>query len=340
MAAVLKVSPVVAPPWPLLRRKLAKWYVSARRDLPWRRSTDPYAIAVSEFMLQQTQVATVLPYYAVWMKRFPDWPSLATADEADVIKTWEGLGYYRRARNLQALARAVVERGELPRDGAALRALPGIGPYTAAAIGSISFGLPLAVLDGNVMRVLARVLAYGGDIARPDSRDFLQKTADAFLNTRDPSSHNQAVMELGATICVPRKPMCLLCPLHDECRGRPRAEEFPVKSRVASIKRDELVAIIPHGASFYCEQVPEGKPWHGLWRFPDYDPARMVRGELVARLKYGITKYSVTMEAVFARWKSRVPAAGHYFSHEQMAAHAFAAPHRKLAAILTKSSGR
>jgi len=323
-------------PWPGLSRKLAAWYAKAKRDLPWRRTTDPYAITVSEIMLQQTQVVTVIPYYERWLKLFPTWAALASAKEHDVIKAWEGLGYYRRARNLQALAKVVArEGGAMPRSEEGLRALPGIGPYTAAAVGSIAFGLPLAVLDGNVMRVLTRLLALGEDIALPQTRVKLQKLANEFLDTRDPSTHNQAVMELGATVCLPRQPICLICPLRDDCRGRDRAGEFPVKSRVAQVKRAEIVAILKKGERFYCEQVPEGKPWHGLWRFPDFDPARMTRGEVIARIKYGITKYAVTMEAVSAKWKSRAPAMGRYLTLDEMHALAFAAPHRKLAGVLT-----
>ena len=316
-----------------MRNFLRVWYETAARDLPWRRTRDPYAIAVSEFMLQQTQVATVLPYYVRWMKQFPDWTALAEAGEEVVIKAWEGLGYYRRARNLQALARAMVElHGELPRDGAALRALPGIGPYTAAAIGSIAFDLPLAVLDGNVMRVLTRLLACRDDIALPKTRDKLQRVADDFLDRQDPATHNQAVMELGATICVPRQPLCLLCPLKRACLGRPRAEEFPVKTRHATVRREETIAILQHGERFYCEQVPEGKPWHGLWRFPDFDPARMIEGEEIARIRYGITKYAVTMRVVMAHWRKRPPVAPavRYLKITEMVDLAFAAPHRKL----------
>ena len=348
--------------WPHLRQKLAAWYATAKRDLPWRRTTDPYAITVSEVMLQQTQVVTVIPYYERWLKLFPTWDALALAKEHDVIKAWEGLGYYRRARNLQALAQAVVrEGGEMPRSEEGLRALPGIGPYTAAAVGSIAFGLPLAVLDGNVMRVLTRLLALRDDIALPQTRAKLQTIANEFLDRREPSTHNQALMELGATVCLPRKPLCLICPLRKGCAGRDRAEEFPVKSRIAQMKRTEIVAIIKKGKRFYCEQVPEGKPWHGLWRFPDFDAARMsfaprteelgasgmrrgTRGETIAMIKYGITKYSVTMEAVSAKWKvavdlraTEVQPVGRYLTTEEMQALAFAAPHRKLAKTLTKS---
>jgi A/G-specific adenine glycosylase len=333
--AVLAAAEIAWKPAQVRRMRdfLRVWYQTAARDLPWRRTRDPYAIAVSEFMLQQTQVITVLPYYARWMKQFPDWQALADATEETVIKAWEGLGYYRRARNLQALARAVVAAGgELPHDGEGLRALPGIGPYTAAAIGSISFDLPLAVLDGNVMRVLTRLLALRDDIALPKTRAKLQLVADAFLDSRDPATHNQAVMELGATICVPRKPLCLLCPLKRDCLGRSRAEEFPVKTRMATVKRVETIAILQHGDRFCCEQVPEGLPWHGLWRFPDFDPARMVEGEEIASIRYGITKYAVTMRVVAARWKKRAPVAPavRYLKIGEMVTLAFAAPHRKL----------
>ena len=335
------------PSWRSLRGKLAVWYDTAKRDLPWRRTSDPYAIAVSEIMLQQTQVITVIPYYERWLKLFPSWQALAGARESAVLKAWEGLGYYRRARNLQALAKAVAGAGgAMPRHEEGLRALPGIGPYTAAAIGSISFGLPLAVLDGNVMRVLTRLLALSDDIARPQTRAKLQELADQFLDRKDAATHNQAVMELGATVCLPRNPKCPVCPVRAECRGRDRVEDFPVKSRIATVKRTEVIAIIRRGKDFYCQEVSAGKPWHGLWRFPDFDPERMDRGEVVAQIKYGITKYSVTMQAVEAKWKTPAavrramhgPQTGRYVTINEMRALAFAAPHRKLIPLRSSST--
>ena len=335
MALKIKSSPTEKT-WKVMREKLGRWYEVAKRDLPWRRTTDAYAITVSEIMLQQTQVVTVIPYYERWLKSFPTWTALGSAPETDVIKAWEGLGYYRRARNLHALAKGVIQAGgALPRSLEGLRALPGIGPYTAAAVGSIAFGLPLGVMDGNVMRVLTRLRAFAEDISRPQARAKLQEMADQFLDKRDPSSHNQAVMELGATICVPRKPACSVCPLRAECRGCDRAEDFPVKSRVAQEKRTETVAVLTDGKRFYCEQVPAGKPWHGLWRFPDFDPARMEPGDEIQRFRYGITKYSVTMLAINARWKTKTARSGRYLTPEAMRSLAFATPHRRLADFLT-----
>lgn len=323
--------------WKTLRSRLAGWYIDSARDLPWRHRSDSYAITVSELMLQQTQVATVIPYYERWLEKFPDWNVLAHAKEHEVIKAWEGLGYYRRARYLHTLAKVVLlSGGELPRDEAQLRKLPGIGPYTAAAIGSIAFGLPLAVLDGNVMRVLTRLLAISDDIAKPSTQRTLQKIADQFLDREDPSTHNQAVMELGATVCLPHNPMCLICPLQVGCAGKDHAEDFPVKTRIATEKKTETVAILRHGNRYYCEQVPEGRPWHGLWRFPDFDKARMRGGRVLATIKYGITKYVVTLDAVEAQWKGRAPVsmAVRYFTPEEMQEFPFAAPHRKLMKML------
>ncbi len=333
MPAVVRKSPT-ALPWAAMRAKLAAWYAGARRDLPWRRTRDPYAIVVSEMMLQQTQVVTVLPYFERWLKQFPSWQALAAAHEDEVIKAWEGLGYYRRARNLHALARAVAPLGEVPRSGAELLLLPGIGPYTAAAVGSIAFDLPLAVLDGNVMRVLTRLLAMRDDIALPATRAKLQTVADTFLDVADSSTHNQAVMELGATICVPRQPLCLMCPLRDDCRGRMRASEFPVKSRPVVTRREETVAVIVRGRGLYCELVSAGRPWHGLWRFPDFDPARMIAGDEVAEIRYGITRYAVTMRAVRATWRKGTKPAGRYLTAAERHGLAFAAPHRKLGLLL------
>ncbi|MDP8988749.1 MAG: A/G-specific adenine glycosylase, partial [Acidobacteriota bacterium] len=192
-----------------LRQKLTRWYDRAQRDLPWRKTRDPYAIWISEVMLQQTRVAAVIPYYERFLKRFPTAASLAIALESDLLTMWAGLGYYSRARNLQKAAQQIAASGTFPKDYESILTLPGVGAYTAAAIASISFGLPHAVVDGNVKRVLAR---WTND-ANVDT----QPLANRLLDPTDPARWNQAVMELGATICFPRDPRCAECPVAPNC---------------------------------------------------------------------------------------------------------------------------
>src|SRR5579872_3965323 len=192
----------------LIRRRLVNWYLRNRRDLPWRRTSDPYRIWVSEVMLQQTRAQAVIPYYEKFLARFPDAASLAAADEAEVLALWSGLGYYSRARNLQRAARRISAAGVFPRDYDSIRALDGVGDYTAAAVASIAFGLPHAVLDGNVMRVLARLDNDAADISAASTRARLRARAQELLDGRRPGIFNQALMELGATICVPKTPQC------------------------------------------------------------------------------------------------------------------------------------
>ncbi len=224
-------SPAVALPAAELRRALLAWYDRARRDLPWRarpgERADPYAVLVSEVMLQQTTVATVRPRFAAFMARFPDVATLAAAPLEDVLHEWQGLGYYRRARALHAAAQAVVERhgGTLPADLDALRALPGVGAYTAAAVGAIAFGLPAVPVDGNVERVLGRVLAL--DVPLPRGRRAIDAAAARLARPERAEDFAQAVMELGALVCTPRSPGCLTCPWRPWCgaaaSGRPEA---------------------------------------------------------------------------------------------------------------------
>src|SRR2546429_4211241 len=215
------------------RRQLLGWFREFQRDLPWRRTTDPYRIWVSEIMLQQTRVAAAIPYYERFLQRFPDVHALAAAPQEEVLRLWSGLGYYSRARNLQKGAQQVVakHRGLFPTHLDDALALPGIGVYTAAAILSIAFGEKLAVLDGNVTRVLARLGAIRGDLRESQRWQELQETADGLLEPKYPGDWNQAIMELGATVCTPRSPQCLLCPVAQYCKGRRLgiAESIPEK---------------------------------------------------------------------------------------------------------------
>ncbi len=255
---------------------LWRWYEATARDLPWRRSRDAYAIWVSEVMLQQTQVITVIPYYERWIARFPDVASLAAADEAEVLLLWEGLGYYRRARNLLRAAREVVEHhgGVVPREPDVFRALPGVGEYTTAAVFSLAFDDDLAVLDGNVKRVLARLVA----LDQPPSVPRVHKKLSALAQQLLPAGqgvaalHNQAMMELGARVCTPRSPSCEGCPLAAPCRARAEgaAESYPRKAARKAVPLQQLaVAVLADARGrLLLYQRPYGGMLAGLWDLP------------------------------------------------------------------------
>jgi A/G-specific adenine glycosylase len=201
-----------------LRRRLLSWYDVHRRDLPWRRTREPYRIWVSEVMLQQTQVRTAIPFYRRFLQQFPTPAHLARADEQSVLKCWEGLGYYARARNLhRAAARVAASGGRVPDEWDAFRALPGVGNYIAAAVLSIAYGRPHAVVDGNVKRVLARLLALDLPVNAPAALRAFQAEAERLLDRRRPGDYNQALMELGALVCTPRAPDCGGCPQDTQC---------------------------------------------------------------------------------------------------------------------------
>ncbi len=222
------------------RKRLLRWFDREKRDLPWRAETSLYRTVVSEFMLQQTQVETVLPYFDRWMKRFPDFASLASASEEAVLREWEGLGYYSRARNLHRLARSIVEKG-VPRDTGEWRQRPGIGPYTAAAISSIAQGLPEPVIDGNVIRVLCRLNNDAGPVkSSAEAQKRLLPLARELMDDSRPGDFNEALMELGAVVCRKVRPACLLCPVSDHCRARAAGtqESIPVIPRKATLRRE------------------------------------------------------------------------------------------------------
>jgi A/G-specific adenine glycosylase len=204
------------------RKNLLAWFTQFRRDMPWRRTRDPYRIWLSEIMLQQTRVAAAIPYYERFLERFPNVEALANAPEEEVLRLWSGLGYYSRARNLQKTAQQIVAKhhGVFPIDLAEALALPGIGAYTAAAVLSIAYEQKHAVLDGNVARLIARLMAIRGDPRANGTWQKLQRTADHLLQERSPGDWNQAMMELGATLCTPRSPQCLLCPVSGFCEAR------------------------------------------------------------------------------------------------------------------------
>jgi A/G-specific adenine glycosylase len=230
------------------RKQLLGWFRQFRRDLPWRRTRDPYRIWLSEIMLQQTRVAAVIPYYERFVNRFPDVHVLAEAPEEEVLRLWSGLGYYSRARNLQKAAKQIVTKhaGQFPTRVDDALALQGIGNYTAAAILSIAFGEKLAVLDGNVARVLARLGAIRGDLRESRRWQDLQKSADKHLDLQSPGDWNQAMMELGATLCTPKSPQCLICPVAQFCEGRRLgiAESLPEKRKKRATVEVALAAVV------------------------------------------------------------------------------------------------
>jgi A/G-specific adenine glycosylase len=230
------------------RRQLLGWFREFQRDLPWRRTKDPYRIWLSEIMLQQTRVAAAIPYYERFLQHFPDVHALAAAPQEEVLRLWSGLGYYSRARNLQKAAQQIVAKheGKFPSSEEDVLALPGIGNYTAAAILSIAFGEKHAVLDGNVARVLARLGAIQGDLREHQRWQELQKTADRLLEPKSPGNWNQAMMELGATLCTPKSPQCLLCPVAQFCEGRRLgiAESLPEKRKKRATVEVTLAAAV------------------------------------------------------------------------------------------------
>jgi len=256
-----------------IRRSLLVWFAANARDMPWRRTRDPYAIWVSEVMLQQTQVDTVIPYYHRFLDTFPTIGRLAAADLDRLLKVWEGLGYYTRARNLHKAARAVVENhaGQIPDDLDALLSLPGVGRYTAAAVGSIAFGLAAAVLDGNVIRVLSRLDCIKDDPSKPKIRERLWQRADELLDPAHPGDFNQAMMELGATVCLPRNPLCPSCPVAEQCLARHRGlqDKLPIRKKAAKLPLQVVaVGLIWKGRKLLIDKrKPEGL-LGGLWEFP------------------------------------------------------------------------
>jgi A/G-specific adenine glycosylase len=253
--------------------QLLKWYEISARSLPWRGVSDAYAVWVSEIMLQQTRVETVIPYYERWMARFPSLPALAAASQQDVLAVWEGLGYYSRARNLHRAAKIVLDEygGELPADVRLLRRLPGVGRYTAAAIASIAFGLDEPALDGNIRRVLARLFNVTDDARSPQGEQHLWALAAANLPPRRAGDYNQALMDLGASICTPRTPHCAACPLAEHCQANQLGvqEERPVLAKRPAIPHYQVTAaIITRGDHVLIARRPPNGLLGGLWEFP------------------------------------------------------------------------
>jgi A/G-specific adenine glycosylase len=301
------------------RGPLLRWYDAHKRDLPWRRTSDPYAVWVSEVMLQQTQVATVIPYWERWLKRFPTVESLAQADEQDALAQWQGLGYYRRCRLLMQGAKWVAEHG-MPTTAAGWLAVPGVGPYTAGAIASIAQGDPAPLVDGNVERVYARVT--GDASAGPSLTRAAWAWAERELYRPRPGDWNQALMELGATVCKPVKPACTRCPLEGRCVARQswRVDELPTKviPRKAVHLRHAVWVPLFEG-EVGLRQIPERLWWQGMWEFPRADALpdaeipelRELVGpgwlQHVGQVRHSVTHHRIVIDVSVVRCESRSP---------------------------------
>jgi len=310
------------------RRQLLAWFRSNARDLPWRRTRDPYAIWISEIMLQQTQVATVIAYFQRFLDAFPTVRDLAAADEQQVLRLWEGLGYYRRARQLHQAARVIVREhgGRFPRDIEAIRELPGIGRYTAGAIASIAWDAREPILEANTLRVFSRLLAYRKDPMRSEGQRLLWTFSEQLLTRRNSGALNQALMELGSEICTPRNPPCSQCPVRRLCPTRAAGlqGQIPVvaKKTVYEDALEAAVVVRRNGRVLLRCCGPEER-WAGLWDFPRF-PVRRRRGKALAAevarrtaeltgqrvelgkhlttIKHGVTRYRITLLCHEARW--------------------------------------
>ena len=295
---------------------LISWYLLEKRDLPWRKDQDPYKIWVSEIMLQQTRVDTVIPYFNAFIEKFPTIDSLANADEEEVLKAWEGLGYYSRVRNLHSAVKEVSESyaGIVPNNPEEISKLKGVGPYTKGAILSIAYNIPEPAVDGNVMRVFSRILSIWEDIAKPRARKIFEEAVYQLISKEDPSSFNQAVMELGALICTPTSPSCLLCPVREHCSAFAEGlqSDLPIKSKKKKPKPLQMAAVVlydEHGR-LYIHKRPNTGLLANLWEFPNMEIAsdskesyreqlrQYVKGEYQADAE--LSELTGTVEHVFS----------------------------------------
>jgi A/G-specific adenine glycosylase len=337
------------------------------RDLPWRRTRDPYAIWVSEVMLQQTQVATVIPYYGRFLSAFPCPVRLAQAPLDRVLLLWSGLGYYSRARNLHAAAQRIVAEhgGRMPEDAHALRSLPGIGDYTAGAILSIAFGQRVACVDGNVERVLCRALAVSGHPKRGPTRGAIRDAATKLVDCPTPGDVNQALMELGATVCTPARPECPSCPWRAQCLALQHGvvERFPETGpRPAQVSVRAAAAVVRREGRVLIAQRGDSGVWAGLWEFPQVEvssdhPEQGLQaflrqqfgvgvevGALLWEVRHGVMNRTVRLEVYDCRLLRGRLAEGEYaavawVSLAELGGFAFSAPHRKIATWLQGQPG-
>jgi A/G-specific adenine glycosylase len=319
---------------------LVRWYARARRDLPWRGSRDPYCVWVSEIMLQQTQVERVRDYFTRFTARFPTVEALARAREAEVLKAWEGLGYYRRARQLHAAARVIVadHGGRFPRTVVELRRLPGIGRYTAGAIASIAFGVRAPIVEANSRRVLARLVGHAAPVGGAAGDEPLWEVAERLVPARRPGIFNQALMDLGAGVCTPERPLCGRCPLAGACAARRsgRVAEIPaaLPRRAARLVRETAV-VERRAGRVLLERRGPGEWWEGLWDFPRV--GRPPRGRRLGTVAYTVTHHKVTCTVVERVAAGTVPPAARnrrWVTPRGLAGIALSAPGRRIARLV------
>jgi A/G-specific adenine glycosylase len=323
-----------------LRRRILSWYRKHKRDLPWRQSRDPYRIWVSEIMLQQTRVAAVIPYYERFLARFPDVVALAVAPEQELLAAWAGLGYYARARNLQRAAKKIQELGGFPSDHASIRELPGVGDYTAAAIGSIAFNLRHAALDGNAARVLSRLTAERGNIDSGVVKKRLLANVDGLIDPKSPGEFNQALMELGATVCLPRHPACRQCPWACECQAFRLGiqNELPMRAGRPEAKgvEKQLLMIERAGKILAWQRPSESRRLAGFWELPETDqlPGAKVESR-VAGFRHTIVNTNFRV-AVFRASLPGTPKGFHWLATEELSEIPLSTTAKKALACLTK----
>ncbi len=317
------------------REALARWFDEGARDYPWRRTRDPYAVLVSEVMLQQTQVATVLDrgYYKRWMRLFPDTGTLAAAPEQAVLSAWEGLGYYSRARNLQSAARHIEEAlgGVFPATAEEILALPGVGRYTAGAVATFAYGHPEPIIEANIARVLARLFDFQGRIDDGPGQKQLWAWAAALVPEQNARAHNSALMELGQIACTPRKPACDVCPVLGFCLARD-PEALPVKkARTATVHLDEHVRLVRSGGALLLQQEQERRRG-GLWKLPAFpDGISWERLPVVLKSRYTITHHRVTLHVHAHTLDPALPLPPHHawFVEDALATVPMPSPYRK-----------
>jgi A/G-specific adenine glycosylase len=297
-----------------IARRLMAWYRKGHRDLPWRRTSDPYAVWVSEIMLQQTRAQTAIPDYERFLERFPTVERLAAAEDEEALALWSGLGYYSRARNLLRAARIIAAAGAFPRDYESIRELPGVGDYTAAAIASIAFGIPRAAVDGNALRVIARVENDSSNIGAARARERFRTIAGEWLDRHAPGDFNQALIELGATVCLPRNPRCAECPLEPCCAARAAGAtgSLPVKPPPATPVRLESALLVVRKARrvLLRREGAAARRMAGFWGLPtpeDLPGAR--RGALLGSFRHSITHHRYVFTVFQAGgWRGEVSA--------------------------------